>query len=149
MSLELHTLAYFSRNTIEESGGDLNAEIASILAVARSNNSRIGVTGALLFSNGCFAQVLEGPLDEVESVFEHIECDPRHRDVTILHFKPIEARTFSAWSMAFAGPADEAARQVDLEGIVKSPADIESGDAGRDVVTVLSRLISRDEEAHA
>jgi hypothetical protein len=33
-------------------------EIASSLVSARRNNALRGVTGALLFSDGCFAQVL-------------------------------------------------------------------------------------------
>ena len=82
------------------------AHIRGILAVSRRNNARDGITGGLLFSDGCFAQVLEGPIDVVEEAFERIQCDERHRDVTVLQSGPIEARDFPDWSMAFTGMQD-------------------------------------------
>jgi hypothetical protein len=149
VSNEIYTLAYFSRNRIEESSSNLKAEIAKILSTARTNNSRVGVTGALLYSKGYFAQVLEGPLREVEAIFESIQRDCRHHDVTILHFKPVGERSFSQWSMAFAGLSDLDLQQSNLEAMMKNSADIESGQVGRDMVAVLSNLIGRHEAAHA
>jgi hypothetical protein len=147
MEADLHTLAYFSRNAIDASEGLMNAEIEKILATARKNNGKLNVTGALLFSGGCFAQVLEGPLEAVETLFEQIECDPRHRNVTILHFKPADARNFADWSMAYAGETAKVDGHLDLAGLFDSPGLIESEQAGKDIVRVMSDLIHRTEVA--
>ena len=85
--------------------------------VARSKNLRLGVTGALLFSRGQFAQVLEGSLESVETVFEAIQLDARHRDLNVLFFQPIEKRDFGDWSMAFAGLLDEEVLPINVPGV--------------------------------
>ena len=100
---QLYRVLYCSRNCLDAAPEAYRAEINQILARSRVNNARDGVTGGLLFSNGCFAQVLEGPLQAVEETFERIQCDERHRDVTVLQSGPIEMRDFPDWSMAFTG----------------------------------------------
>ena len=77
--------------------------VAQILEASQRNNARAGVTGALMFNAGAFAQVLEGPQEGVEGTFERIQCDPRHGDVTVLQCGPAERRGFESWSMAFVG----------------------------------------------
>ena len=100
---QLHRVLYCSRNRIPGNKEAVAGGIRDILAISRENNARAGVTGGLLFTQGCFAQVLEGPLDAIEATFERIQCDERHSDVTVLQSMPIAARDFSDWSMAFAG----------------------------------------------
>lgn len=78
-------------------------EVDRILAVSQRNNARAGVTGALIFNNGFFGQVLEGPEEAVDATFERIQADPRHRDVTVLGVKPVVERAFGDWSMGFVG----------------------------------------------
>ena len=46
-------------------------------------------------------QVLEGPDEAVNSLYEKIKSDPRHKDVSIISREQISARQFSAWEMAF------------------------------------------------
>jgi hypothetical protein len=48
-------------------------------------------------------QVLECARSDIEAIFETIQCDPRHKDVTIMHLHAVEQRCFGDWSMAFAG----------------------------------------------
>jgi hypothetical protein len=103
---QLYRVLYCSRNRLDVTPDAYKAEIGQILEKSRANNARDGVTGGLLFSNGCFAQVLEGPLHMVEEAFERIQCDERHQDVTVLQSGPIEARDFPDWSMAFTGVQD-------------------------------------------
>lgn len=103
MTETLSRLVYYSRNRITGGADELAAGIRSILATSRANNAKVQVTGALMFNAGCFAQVLEGPQDGVESVFERIQQDERHGDVSLLAFEPVEARAFEAWSMGFVG----------------------------------------------
>ena len=101
--MRLSRVLYCSRSQIPGGADAILANIESILTTSRENNRRAGISGALLFSNGCFAQVLEGDPDAVDEAFERIQCDERHTDVTVLQSGPIAERDFPSWSMAFAG----------------------------------------------
>jgi blue light- and temperature-responsive anti-repressor len=138
----LHRLVYLSRNRI--AGGAIDAEIAAILATARRNNARHGVTGALLFSAGTFAQVLEGPLAAIERIFERIQCDARHDDVIVLQIAPIKRRAFPDWSMAFAGTAASAATPSG-KALARALSGAEAN-AGTDIVAALRELVQREAE---
>ena len=76
-------------------------ELLDILKVSRENNSSRDVTGLLLYKGGNFMQVLEGPDEVVEGVFETIKADSRHKDVIVLAREQISNRQFPAWEMAF------------------------------------------------
>jgi hypothetical protein len=88
MTADLHRLVYYSRNRIGGGSDSLSDAIGTILETSRSNNARADVTGALMFNAGCFAQVLEGPRVALENVFERIQQDDRHGDVSLLAFSP-------------------------------------------------------------
>ena len=106
--MNLHRLVYYSRNHIP-AGSDMTAEVESILALSRRNNASAGITGALMFNAGCFAQVLEGDRDVVEATFERIQQDERHGDVSLLAFDPVASRAFGDWSMGFVGASQHGA----------------------------------------
>ena len=111
MTANLYRLVYYSRNRVAAGPEDLAASITDILAASRRNNARVGVTGALMFNAGCFGQVLEGPRVAIESVFERIQQDERHGDVSLLGMAPAAERAFETWSMGFVGASvEEAAR---------------------------------------
>ena len=92
MATKMYRLVYYSRNLVASGEAMFASNIDEILAKSRVNNERDGITGALLFNAGCFAQVLEGPLERVESAFERIQQDERHGDVSLLALEPIERR---------------------------------------------------------
>ena len=85
-----------------------------ILAGARRRNQRSGVTGALLFTGGHFAQLLEGPAQAVAATMAAVEADPRHEAVTRLIESEIEQRRFADWTMAYieAPGADDLIQQL-------------------------------------
>ena len=140
MTTDLFRLVYCSSNTIPTQGGDAAAEVASILAASRVNNARDGVTGALLYSDGCFAQVLEGDLGVVQRTFERIQRDSRHGNVVVLEARRAEARIFGMWDMALAEAADPAKAKAILGRALTEP----NGDAGTTVVALLGGLVSRE-----
>jgi len=107
MSEDLYRLVYYSRNAVAGDAAELEAAIGSILTRSQVNNQRVGVTGALMFNSGCFAQVLEGPRPAVEEVFERIQQDERHGEVSLLAFDPASSRAFENWSMGFVGASLE------------------------------------------
>ena len=76
-------------------------ELVDILKVSRENNKALDITGLLLYKGGNFMQVLEGPDEVVNSLYEKIKIDARHKDVTVISSEQISARQFPAWEMAF------------------------------------------------
>jgi hypothetical protein len=78
-------------------------DVLNIAMSCRNNNQALDITGMLLFSEGSFFQVLEGPSHAVQKLFEKIQQDKRHDRVAKLILEPIEQRDFSHWSMGYAG----------------------------------------------
>jgi len=77
-----------------------NEQINDIIEVAKSNNTKHGITGCLLYHNKQFIQLLEGERTELEVLFEKIARDRRHSNVQQIHLEEIPNRTFKA-PMAF------------------------------------------------
>ncbi len=138
---QLHRVLYCSRNIIPGAIEAVAADVRGILAVSRVNNARDEVTGGLLFSEGCFAQVLEGPLDAVEAAFERIQCDARHCEVVVLQSGPITKRDFPDWSMAFVGT--DAASSPLAKATLASAFSGQSS-VGDDVLDMLKGLVVRE-----
>lgn len=105
----LHRLVYYSRNRVAGDASALTAAIDYILASSLPNNARAQITGVLMFDAGCFGQVLEGSREALETTFERIRTDDRHKRVTLLAFGPVQARMFGHWSMRFVGTAPDRA----------------------------------------
>jgi len=75
-----------------------------IVTVAVRNNKRIDITGILLFVEGQFMQVLEGPKEHIEITTEKILGDSRHTGVRILFQGGAGGRAFPDWHMKAALP---------------------------------------------
>jgi hypothetical protein len=73
--------------------------IETILSQARQHNPVSGITGILCYGGGIFLQAIEGGRMQVSDLFGHIQRDPRHKDVALLHFEEITERRFGGWSM--------------------------------------------------
>lgn len=89
-----------------------DADLATLLMNSRSNNRRLDLTGFLLYKDGHFLQVLEGPDDVVRDRVSIIEADPRHTDITILIQDEETTRQFPAWSMGYEPVTDALADQI-------------------------------------
>jgi hypothetical protein len=114
----MHHIIYLSRTTQQLKP----EELTTILVQARQSNDYVGITGALVYGEGKFMQILEGEKPAITALYERIVGDPRHRAIVKLADKPIEERTFLNWSMAFRELVPEQARA--LEGYL-SPAQWE------------------------
>lgn len=90
-------LIYGSAATVAFSDEDLR----DLLAIARRNNSEVGVSGMLLYHEGSFLQVLEGPEEAVMMLFHKIEKDERHDNVKLLLRTEPENPSFGEWKMGF------------------------------------------------
>ena len=73
--------------------------IDAILDSSRRNNPDAGITGILCHSGDTFLQVLEGGRAPVNALYNRITQDPRHREVTLLHYQEVTERRFAGWTM--------------------------------------------------
>jgi EAL domain-containing protein (putative c-di-GMP-specific phosphodiesterase class I) len=78
-------------------------ELTSLLAESRRKNIQRNITGILLYSKGSFFQVLEGEAEMINALFADISRDKRHKYVTPIIREPIANRSFSDWTMGYAG----------------------------------------------
>lgn len=78
-----------------------DAEIQKILDACTRNNPGRAVTGVLLHSDRRFIQYIEGPLKDLEDLFDLIKNDPRHTAVNKRDFQPIDKRLFPSWEMGY------------------------------------------------
>ncbi|SKB68035.1 Sensors of blue-light using FAD [Salegentibacter holothuriorum] len=93
----LKYLAYVSRQSHVISDKDLK----NLLQKSRNNNTRIGVTGMLIYFQGIFIQYLEGEQENVDWLYSKIAKDKRHQSIIELDSGYSKERAFSDWSMAF------------------------------------------------
>lgn len=107
----LYQLVYVSEAATEVTDGVLK----DILASSRKNNPKKNVTGLLLYQNGRFVQVLEGPKEAVEEIYSVIEKDARHEHVRVMITNEIAQREFGNWEMGFAHTDDDSSNH--LQGI--------------------------------
>ena len=73
--------------------------IDAILTQSRQHNPECGITGILCYGGGIFLQAIEGGRMAVSELFGHIQKDPRHKDVVLLHYEEIAERRFGGWTM--------------------------------------------------
>lgn len=77
--------------------------MAEILPKAIIKNAKLGVTGWLLYNTRTQTvyQILEGPPDKVESLWETIKHDPRHQVLEAsVKRRAVEMREYPTWSMS-------------------------------------------------
>ncbi len=122
---QVHRLIYLSAAV----GTPSPTELDEILASPRRNNAGADVTGPLLFHDGCFFQVLEGPIDKVTRVFDTIQRDRRHRGIIVLENSSQPTRAFERWAMGYL--ASQALTKGQRESLID-----------------LSALLGRESEIH-
>ena len=144
MDEQLFRVIYCSRNRIRGSAVDIETEIRKILHTSRANNAALSVTGALRYNSGNFAQVLEGPVEAVGKIFEKIQRDLRHSEVTVVENGLTGERYFANWSMAFSGSGLLAPVQRATDAFAAAFACAEG--AGEQMLTVLRELVQQEDD---
>jgi hypothetical protein len=76
-------------------------ELLKLLEKSRKYNTKLEVTGMLLYKDGNFLQVLEGEQQTVQTLYTKIAQDPRHKGCLSILQGPTEKRDFPDWSMGF------------------------------------------------
>ena len=146
MTTNIYRLVYYSRNFIQGTADEMTREVDAILESAQRNNAQLGVTGALIFNAGMFAQVLEGDRHAVELTFERIQRDIRHGDVQVLAFEEAPDRGFPSWSMAFLG---RSRKGENLFGHISEVTGFELKRMEGQRIFEIMRAIAIEEEARA
>ena len=114
-----YQLIYSSQATAPMSVNDLE----KILVDARAGNEKRNITGALVYVDGVFLQVLEGERDTVLSLMRSIGDDSRHSSVKIFHQAEVDRPTFGSWRMAYLSATPE---QMAIWAGLDGTASIES-----------------------
>lgn len=90
-----------SKGTSFEDFGDISAK-------SKINNLRDGLTGVLLWANGTFIQLIEGPKRELDLTIARIEMDIRHSGMMKLSYKKVTEIICVDWAMGcYPMPAAE------------------------------------------
>lgn len=89
------------------------AAVQDLLAVAKSRNKDLGITGMLLYADGSFFQVLEGDEQVVDKLFARISQDDRHDHIVTIINEPIGERDFENWSMGYATSTSSELNKID------------------------------------
>lgn len=103
-------------------------ELIDLLMVARDKNKEYHVTGMLLYCQGTFMQVIEGPKASIDLIYKAIESDLRHKNIIKLSTGAITERNFPHWSMAFASVNAETLQEIEGFLSVSSKLSIATSD---------------------
>jgi len=86
---------YISKATYDFVATELN----DIAKVAARNNKLRGITGALLYIDHCFIQVIEGDAKSISELLTKLEADSRHCEIRIISDRIEQSPHFADWSM--------------------------------------------------
>jgi len=73
--------------------------LLNILVTSRQFNTLHAITGALIYRDDIFLQLIEGDSVTVRNIMKRIQADDRHSEVNVLSERNIPSRTFSNWTM--------------------------------------------------
>ena len=73
--------------------------LEDILQTSRSNNPQNGITGNLIYHSDLFLQILEGPPEAINNLYNKILSDSRHNDIIKLRDSEFHTRLFASWAM--------------------------------------------------
>jgi hypothetical protein len=107
--MSINQLVYISQAVRKMSPADLSA----IQETAKTNNAPLDVTGSLFYNGGWFLQVLEGSPSTLDTLYNKIELDPRHKNSRVLYNEPAKFRTFPRWNMNMTNLNDRQADKYD------------------------------------
>ncbi|MEQ8410866.1 MAG: BLUF domain-containing protein [Erythrobacter sp.] len=76
-----------------------SAMLAGILSAARRNNRANGITGALICRQDMYIQLVEGPDEAIDALYQRILADDRHTEVKLAMSAEVEERMVPEWDM--------------------------------------------------
>jgi len=111
---ELYRLLYSA--SMSGSTEAVDEKLANIMAASLKNNPKRGITGALFYDRDqqSVLQVIEGPEDEVCSLFATIEKDPRHSGCKVIRAKSVPERMHKEFGMVLIRTSQEKLAEAGL-----------------------------------
>jgi hypothetical protein len=95
-------------------------ELQELLDHSRRSNAAKGITGALVYAEGIFLQILEGDKDLLNDLMAKIRQDVRHENVIVLQEGEVPAAVFGGWKMAYVSAT---AKQVAMWAGISTVTD--------------------------
>jgi hypothetical protein len=75
-------------------------DMLKLVGQSAANNKRHNITGVLLASSGVFFQIVEGPDEQVDHLYDSLVGDKRHDNLLLLSVESGDlTRLFPKWSM--------------------------------------------------
>ena len=131
---KLYTFVYCSR----AAEGVDDVEVGRIVESAQCRNLARGITGVLVFGNGVFFQLIEGPATQIRRLIASLHSDPRHYDIVSLDWsEERRERLYPNWEM-------ERVKTDDIRAVLNDA--LESSEDENDIATlrrILEHLDSR------
>ncbi|RJT74899.1 BLUF domain-containing protein [Arthrobacter cheniae] len=115
------------------------ADLAGLLTVSRRTNHSSHLTGLLLYRQGRFLQILEGPEGTVRDRMAIITADRRHTRLRVLIEETRNQRQFPDWTMGYEPIS--ATMSDDVPGYEQTFADAEDDGNPASTIRVLRELI--------
>jgi hypothetical protein len=104
-----------------KSGSPMQSEdLQELLDHSRRSNAANGITGALVYAEGIFLQILEGDKDLLNDLMSKIRQDVRHENVIVLQEGEVPAAVFGGWKMAYVSAT---AKQVAMWAGISTVTD--------------------------
>lgn len=92
-------------------------DIDKIVSRSRDANRLHGITGSLIYHRKVFFQLIEGPREQVLRLYENINKDRRHFDISTMWKGSKPSRDFGQWDMALL--ADSGILNISYDGDTK------------------------------
>ena len=101
--MTLQRIVFYSTNNTPFTDELINDLAEGILESCVRHDPNGDLTGALLFNERYFVQVMEGDRIALAAKMWALAADKRHSTMVMLSADDIERRTFARWSVGFAG----------------------------------------------
>lgn len=117
-------------------------DLEDLLEQAQCRNARKGITGALVYVDGHFLQILEGEREGVQKLMARISGDLRHEAVTVLQEGEIASAAFSDWNMAYVSATPkQVAEWAGLSDTTQLPEVLKDMHQDREMAEQVARRI--------
>jgi hypothetical protein len=101
------------------------------------HNEPAEVFGVLLYRDGVFVQLLEGPREAVESTLGRIHDDPRHTNIRVIHRGPCMSQTYRHYSMGvFTDESMPPTATVDLSRLMSDTESLAPSEGTMDAALI-------------
>lgn len=104
------------------------------METSRERNKAIGVKGCLVFHKLTLVQIIEGEKSHVQSLFEEIRQDKRHRDITLLWEGKNNGRNYGDRNMAYFAESKERSNGGEMKNFERNLLLLSELSAGSNAV---------------